>query len=663
MKKAIIILTFCMSALLLQAQTNVDSLINLLSAENNSTSKIIELTKTISEIYLDIDIEKSIQYAKKGANIAEKDNDNLNLSKLFQTLSMAYEGKGCFDTAQIYIEKSLQTAINSKDKKREINVLFGMGSLYLCQENFFSAIELYMSSLRMSDSINYTDIHGLIFSNLAAIHFKLKNFERTLFYLNQALDIAERIDDNYAKMGIYQTLGSYYSNNNEFSKALNYSQKAYELSVFLNDREYQALSLSSISALNLKFFEYEKGLQNAYEALQISQELGLKNQIIISYNVIADLYREKQMYKESEEMALKGWELDSTSQEATNFALNLTMAYINLGKKNNAVDFFWKYYNLKDQLTERDSYNALIEMEIKYETEKKVMRIATLEKEKLFYIVLGSTGVALLLLAFSVLYYRHRLIIQKRRVAEQQKKLVEKQMVVAEQQREIAEQKNALSEQKIKQLEKEKQLIAAQAVLDGEAAERSRLAKDLHNRLGGALSFIIFNLKEINSSSMEKQDVDSYNNALELLDQSVIELRRIAHHLMPDTLIRYGLRVSIEDFCKTINIVNFQYYGNDNRMEKRLEIILYHSAYELVNNAVKYSEATAINVQLLIDNELASLAVQDNGKGFDPNIITSGTGLDNIQAHVLSYNGKMTILSSPGNGTEISIEFENIKPS
>lgn len=322
--------------------------------------------------------------------------------------------------------------------------------------------------------------------------------------------------------------------------------------------------------------------------------------------------------------------------------------------------YFNKYTDIKTEINNKNVRENLMEMEVKYETEKKEMRIATLEKEQQLYFWLGIAGAVLLLMAFGILFYRHRLNIQKRKNIEQEKELAEKQKMLADQQRELAEQKNELAEQKIKQLENEKQLIATQAVLDGETAERSRLARDLHDGLGGMLSVVKLNLKEIGYDSMsEKQDVSRFDKALDLLDQSVEELRRVAHHLMPDTLIRYGLRTSIEDFCNSIPIAHFQYLGSKERLDERLETVLYRCTHELVNNAVKYAEATAINVQLMIDENLVSLTVRDNGKGFSPNQVTSGSGLDNIRTRVSAYSGKMTIHSAPGKGTEISIEIEN----
>jgi signal transduction histidine kinase len=270
-------------------------------------------------------------------------------------------------------------------------------------------------------------------------------------------------------------------------------------------------------------------------------------------------------------------------------------------------------------------------MEVKYETEKKEMRIAMLEKENILRMWITVTGIIVVLLAFGILFFRHKLNIQKRKQAEQQ----------------------------IKQLEQEKQLVATQAVIDGETAERSRLARDLHDGLGGMLSVVKLNLKDMKGYTvLDNLDVDHFHKAMDMLDKSITELRRVAHHIMPESLMRYGLKTSLDDFCRAIPGADFRFFGNDADLDNRLKTLIYRCTYELVNNAVKHANATSVNVQLMIENGLISLSVHDNGAGFDPEKITAGAGLENVRVRVASYNGKMTIYSLPGKGTEVTIEIE-----
>ncbi|MPN43048.1 Sensor histidine kinase ComP [bioreactor metagenome] len=86
--------------------------------------------------------------------------------------------------------------------------------------------------------------------------------------------------------------------------------------------------------------------------------------------------------------------------------------------------------------------------------------------------------------------------------------------------------------------------------------------------------------------------------------------------------------------------------------------MIYRAATELINNALKHSEADTVNVQLVCGADLISLNVQDDGKGFDTNAETQGAGLNNIRTRIAAVNGTMEVHSSPGEGAEIDVEIK-----
>src|SRR3546814_7280522 len=98
--------------------------------------------------------------------------------------------------------------------------------------------------------------------------------------------------------------------------------------------------------------------------------------------------------------------------------------------------------------------------------------------------------------------------------------------------------------------------------------------------------------------------------------------------MMPESLLRYGLKVSLSDFCNAISSVEFHYFGSEQRLDSKLEILIYRSAHELVNNALKHGSAMQINVQLIQEEDRLSLTVQDNGQGFDPEADRKSTRLN-----------------------------------
>lgn len=226
-------------------------------------------------------------------------------------------------------------------------------------------------------------------------------------------------------------------------------------------------------------------------------------------------------------------------------------------------------------------------------------------------------------------------------------------------------QRRNIAEQKVKTLESEKQLIATRAVLKGETDERMRIARDLHDGLGGLLSgtkLILNNMKE--NVILSPTSVNDYNNALQLLDSSINELRRVAYNMMPETLFNNGLEKTLGEFCNALNnqasvVVKFSFFGSFKRLDNNLEIVVFRVIQELTNNALKHSKAEAIHVQLIQEDNRISASVQDNGFGFDLSRVdeSKSSGLRNIRSRVMSMGGQFHLDTSVGKGTEAIIEF------
>jgi signal transduction histidine kinase len=103
-------------------------------------------------------------------------------------------------------------------------------------------------------------------------------------------------------------------------------------------------------------------------------------------------------------------------------------------------------------------------------------------------------------------------------------------------------------------------------------------------------------------------------------------------------------------------------YGFEERLNKKLELTLYRIAQEAISNIVKHSRATEFNIQIMYDEDIVKLIISDDGIGFDPahtnhKSNSSGFGLLNMQERIGSYNGKLKIDSSKGNGTLIITEI------
>lgn len=153
-----------------------------------------------------------------------------------------------------------------------------------------------------------------------------------------------------------------------------------------------------------------------------------------------------------------------------------------------------------------------------------------------------------------------------------------------------------------------------------------------------------------------------FEKSLNMLDITIADLRKVAHNLMPEALVKFGLSDALRDFCNSIqqstNItVDYQKLGVDRKINTTTETFIYRIIQELVNNAVKHAQAKEVMVQLAFTNNKIVITVEDNGKGYNKSQTTTGDGLDNIAYRVQYLNGTIDTVTSLNNGTSVNIEL------
>ncbi|HWR33654.1 MAG TPA: sensor histidine kinase, partial [Chitinophagaceae bacterium] len=216
------------------------------------------------------------------------------------------------------------------------------------------------------------------------------------------------------------------------------------------------------------------------------------------------------------------------------------------------------------------------------------------------------------------------------------------------------------------ELETQQQLTATEAVLKGEEQERTRLAKDLHDGLGGMLSGIKYSFQTMKGNLiMTPDNAQAFERSMDMLDSSIKEMRRVAHNMMPEALVKFGLDTAMKDFCNDINQagalrISYQSIGMENAViEQTTAITIYRIVQELINNTMKHAAAKTAIVQVSKANGEINITVEDDGKGFHPEIlqITKGIGWSNIQSRVEYLKGKLDVQSEQGKGTSVHIEL------
>lgn len=163
-------------------------------------------------------------------------------------------------------------------------------------------------------------------------------------------------------------------------------------------------------------------------------------------------------------------------------------------------------------------------------------------------------------------------------------------------------------------------------------------------------------------SSKNKLSEPEINQTLDLLEDSIKEIREVSHNMMPGSLMKFGLPTALKQFVNKINNagilkVDLQIIGLKERLDERIETMLYRVIQEVMNNIIRHSEATNVNIELIQHEDELVLLVEDNGKGFDTSVVENqGIGLKNITTRVKYLNGNVNFDSRIGKGTSVIVE-------
>jgi len=390
----------------------------------------------------------------------------------------------------------------------------------------------------------------------------------------------------------------------------------------------------------------------ADEALTLAEKLGDNESKAIAYRAIAIYYFNTNQPERAEQYVQQSLKLaqDNGYTEHIGKAYS-TLAEISILKKDfksNGI-YSFKSDSVRNVLLNESVARNIKELETRYESEKMGQRIKDLQQESeikdltlkqrlLINVVLGAALVSIVII-----------LLLAMRTYRQRQKLMMKE--------------NEVHQVRIAQLESEKQLLASEAIIRGQEEERGRLAKDLHDGLGGLLSGIKFSLTNMKSHViLDAENALVFERSLDMLDHSIAELRRVAHNMMPEVLVKFGLEEALKSYCDSIRQsgiyqIDFQSIGITVRLPISIEIILYRIVQELLNNIAKYAKATNVLVQLSRHDQEVSITVEDNGIGFDVATLekSQGAGWVNIRSRIDYLKGKVDVKSAPSQGTSVYI--------
>jgi len=212
------------------------------------------------------------------------------------------------------------------------------------------------------------------------------------------------------------------------------------------------------------------------------------------------------------------------------------------------------------------------------------------------------------------------------------------------------------------ELQREK-LRRLRSVIDGQDQERNRLSRELHDGIGQSLIAIKLQLEnaETQNYSMMRAGIDSAKN---MIDITIEEVRHVCNALLPAALNEFGIVSTLRALCSELGSLAgfnavFENNGSLDRISKKSQIYLYRIAQEALNNVTKHARANEVVMKLNRIDNIVTLEVTDNGKGFifDPVSFAQRNGLQNMRERTHLLEGEFIINSLPGKGTTIKVSI------
>lgn len=525
------------------------------------------------------------------------------------------------------------------------------GWIFQNKDEYDSATHYFLGALKIADSINDHKFSGEIANNLSILFWTIGDFKKAAKYASTAYsDGLELRDTMLISNGLFN-LGNAKGKLKQYDTARILYHEVKELTTDPAKYNYVLFrALSNDAAMLAEENKTDESIKKYEEILRFSRDVDPSLMSYV-YSGLGAAQLQKKDFENAESNLTKAISIAANANDKYSLRDNyLLMAKIRKAQSDfqSALLFREKYDSLNDMIMSETTTKNMQALEKKYNSAKKDNQIAkqhlsiienkSIIQKKNTLNTLLITAI-IILLFFTLLVYRNLM-----------------------NRHQILKQGEELKKQKILELEKEKQLIAAQSLMKGQEEERTRLARDLHDGVGGLLSGVKLSMSNMKGNVfLSEENALSMNNVIMQLDQSIAELRRVSHNMMPESLINYGLKEALENYCETLNIsgkikVQLQTYGMEIRMEQSNEIVVYRMVQELLNNVVKHADAKNVLIQLVRKQDRFTLTVEDDGKGFDLLKVKNGAGLQNIKARAEYLNGAVDVISSQGEGTSVTVE-------
>jgi len=563
-------------------------------------------------------------------------------SKDFEILDSLVSNKNVQE-ANNKIQSIDSTNLNTSDKARYYE-LYGKNLRYgddnaNSYKNLLTAKKYYLQidSLEAVAEINRTLIELICDTDYEQLDYQP--------FFDEYIDYAKSKNDNlllakgYMHLGMCSITESISKTLFSFKESLKYSEKT-------TDTLLSAKIHNNLGVLYAENTPHKDSAIYHYStALKEFKKRNLTDYISYIYKNLASIYSQQKNYDKAIEYYLKADSLPVKEYRKRN--KKQTYGYISdtYEKKKNYSDAL-KYLKLhlvyKDSVSFDTQNTEILNIQTKYETEKKGKENLELKQSR-FWLIMFLV-IAILLSLITYIAYRNQ---------RNKKKVFEKEKEV--------------QSEKVQKLLKEQELSSIDAMVSGQEKERQRIANDLHDNLGSLLATLKlhFNNLKIKRDRLKEEEEALFAKTDGLIEETYQKVRSIAHAKNAGIKANESLLPAVKNFASKVSIANKLVIEviddgmDDIRLDNSLEITLFRIIQELITNIIKHANASEANIHLTHYGDALNILVEDNGVGFDNTKMMQkdGMGLYTITKRVEHLHGRVTIEAIEDKGTNIIIDI------
>lgn len=629
-----------------QDSTLIDSLQLELSNAESDSARLVWLQR-LTWNHIANDSRKASDYNAEARAIAQLNSDSMALAQCHHYDGLISRFLGNYDQSLYHLQRALNYYQRHDRTNAALGALYNLGVVHSFIGEFETSLEFYYRQLRILESLGDSLNIGTTLNSIGSVKRKMGQLNEALSIYKRALEIVEIHGSEWNRANVLSNIGAVYLELKVFDLATEHFQQALSLDRMINDRWGMAYNLHRLGTVASARKDWRVAGSYLEEALALRREMDQKLELAETMIAIGAVWfrigqRTRGISIINEALIIA----DSIGayETKTSAHLELSQLYEDRGEYPQALQHLKKYSQLRDTVLTEEKLRITSDLEARYESAKKDREIAehkleiasanskVQRQDLLIRTGFIGFGAIVIILVLVVIFYNER---------------------------------KKLNDQKLQSLQREKELVALKSVMIGEEKERTRIARDLHDGLSSLLAAIKFQFNSIQEETKPFAAHSRFTEAMQSLDDASKEVRRIAHNMMPEILMKYGLLEALSEFIahmksKKVPSIEFSYFGMNERLSPNIELILYRVIQELLNNIVRHSGADEVLLQLNRNDDRMTITVEDNGVGMDLEELenSSGIGMSNLRSRIEYLNGELNIESQPGQGTSVYIEID-----